>query len=308
MNLRDLEAFLAVVESGSVVGAARKLNLTQPAITRRVQNLERDLGTALLRRDNKPPRLTVDGETIVAAGLSVRRAVNELRASIAADGEPCGQLRLGIAQAVGDLALGTPIGVLRRAYPRLTIGLHSGWSAGLMQQVAGGSLDGAAVLLRAGNEPPAQLHGEAVSTEEIVVVGAEHLAPAGPVQLHDLASLPWVLNPDGCGYRRAIRRALERQRLPFTVAVDLVGPETQLSAVAEGVGLGLVPRRVLAASRFHTVLREIAVADFRFAVAVWVVEAPALGRLQGPVACFRRALAKTLAETAPGRSPVQDCD
>jgi hypothetical protein len=55
-------------------------------------------------------------------------------------------------------------------------------------------------------------------------------------------------------------------------------------------------------------LREIAVADFRFAVAVWVVEAPALGRLQGPVACFRRALAKTLAETAPGRSPVQDCD
>jgi DNA-binding transcriptional LysR family regulator len=82
------------------------------------------------------------------------------------------------------------------------------------------------------------------------------------------------------------------------VAVDIIGPETQLSAVAEGVGLGLVPRRALTASRFRTALREIAVEDFRFAVAVWVVEAPALGRLQGPIACFRRALAATLAETA----------
>jgi DNA-binding transcriptional LysR family regulator len=231
--------------------------------------------------------------------------VDELRASIAADGEPCGQLRLGIAQAVGDLALGTAIGALRRAYPRLTVGLRGGWSAGLMQQVAGGTLDGAAVLLRAGTAPPAELRGEAVSTEEIVVVGAEHLSPVGPVPLRDLASLPWVLNPDGCGYRRAIRRAIERQRMPLTVAVDLVGPETQLSAVAEGVGLGLVPRRLLAASRFRTRLREIAVADFRLAVAVWVVEAPALGRLQEPVACFRRALAKTFADSAPVHSPAQ---
>ncbi|WP_204272460.1 LysR family transcriptional regulator [Enterobacter hormaechei] len=47
MNTRDLEAFLAVVETGSIMAAAARLNLTQPGVTRRVQNLEEQLGTTL---------------------------------------------------------------------------------------------------------------------------------------------------------------------------------------------------------------------------------------------------------------------
>jgi hypothetical protein len=64
--------------------------------------------------------------------------------------------------------------------------------------------------------------------------------------------------------------------------------------VAEGVGLGLVPRKVLAVSRFRKGLREIIVEDFRFTVAVWMVETPALGRMQGPVDCFTGALRDAL--------------
>jgi DNA-binding transcriptional LysR family regulator len=172
MNLTDLETFLAVAEAGSVGGAARRLNLTQPAVSRRVQSLERDLGTTLLRRDSKPPRLTADGEATVVAGRRVREAVDALRASVAIDAEPVGQLRLGIAQAVGDLVLGKPIGVLRAAYPRLSLALHSGWSPELLAQVEGGALDGAAVLLRAGSTPPSELRGELLSTEDIIVVGS----------------------------------------------------------------------------------------------------------------------------------------
>ena len=56
MNIPDLDAFIAVVETGSIGGAARRLNLTQPGVTRRVQALEQTLGTALLDRRSKPPR------------------------------------------------------------------------------------------------------------------------------------------------------------------------------------------------------------------------------------------------------------
>jgi DNA-binding transcriptional LysR family regulator len=295
MNLRDLEAFLAVVETGSVGAAARQLHLTQPAVTRRVQNLERDLGATLLRRDSKPPRPSVDGEVVATAGRNVLRAVEDLRASIAVDGEPSGLLRLGLAQAVGEMALGKPIGVLRRAYPRLSLQLHSGWTPELIAQVAAGALDAAAVLLRAGREPADEVTGEPVTTEEVLVVASERLDIPNAVRLRDLAHIPWVLNPEGCGYRTAIRRALERQQLPFCVAVDIIGPDAQLSTVAEGVGLGLVPARALAVSRYLPRLRAIVVEDFRFSVRIWVLTRRALGRLQAPVACFRAALGETLA-------------
>ena len=132
MNLRDLEAFMAVVDTGSIGAAARRLNLTQPAVTRRVQNLEQDLGAPLLRRESKPPRLTIDGEIVAVSGRQVLRAVDDLRAGVAAEGEPIGQLRLGVAQAVGDLALGKPIGALRAAYPQLAVQLVSGWTRTLL--------------------------------------------------------------------------------------------------------------------------------------------------------------------------------
>ena len=58
MNTRDLEAFIAVVETGSIVAASARLNLTQPGVTRRVQNLEDRLGSTLLDRQSKPLKPT----------------------------------------------------------------------------------------------------------------------------------------------------------------------------------------------------------------------------------------------------------
>ncbi|MBK8176301.1 MAG: LysR family transcriptional regulator [Rhodospirillales bacterium] len=296
MNMRDLETFLAVAAAGSVGGAARVLHLTQPAVTRRVQNLERELGTLLLCRETKPLRPTADGETVIAAGRRIVEAVEDMRASVAANGEPTGQLRLGMAQAVGDLGLGKPLGRLRQSYPRLALRLESGWTGELLGKVANGTLDAAAVLLRAGDELPFGVAGEGLATEEVVVVAAAAApTPMSPATLDDLAPFAWVLNPEGCGYRRTIRRALERRHKSLTVAVDIIGPDTQLSAVAEGVGLGLVPRRVLEASRFRPRLRAVALTDFTFSVTIWVVAARALGRLTAPVSIFRKALADVLA-------------
>ena len=71
MNTRDLQAFVAVVESGSMVRAAERLHLTQPGLTRRVQNLETMLGVELLERQSKPLKPS-------AAGNEVRTAIDAL--------------------------------------------------------------------------------------------------------------------------------------------------------------------------------------------------------------------------------------
>jgi DNA-binding transcriptional LysR family regulator len=61
MNLIDLEAFVSVVDHGSVVAASAALRLTQSAVTRRVQNLEDALGTPLLDLQTRPLQPTLSG-------------------------------------------------------------------------------------------------------------------------------------------------------------------------------------------------------------------------------------------------------
>src|ERR1700761_4979296 len=62
MNLIDLEAFVSVVDRGSIVAAAAHLHLTQSAVTRRIQNLEDALGTPLLDRQTRPMQSTRAGQ------------------------------------------------------------------------------------------------------------------------------------------------------------------------------------------------------------------------------------------------------
>jgi DNA-binding transcriptional LysR family regulator len=68
MNTRDLEAFLAVVETGSIVGASARLHLTQPGVSRRIQSLEEQLGVALLDRQSKPLKPTAAGRETYMTG------------------------------------------------------------------------------------------------------------------------------------------------------------------------------------------------------------------------------------------------
>src|SRR5260370_11786170 len=80
MNVHDLEAFVAVVETGSIVGASARLNLTQPGVTRRIQNLEERLGAALLDRQSKPLKPTPAGREAYDHGRRVLRSPHDLKA------------------------------------------------------------------------------------------------------------------------------------------------------------------------------------------------------------------------------------
>ena len=62
MELRQLEALLAVIHQGSFTRAAEMLNLTQPSLSARIQQLEQSLGCELIRRDKRPIQLTPQGE------------------------------------------------------------------------------------------------------------------------------------------------------------------------------------------------------------------------------------------------------
>ena len=93
MNTRDLEAFLAVVETGSIVGASVRLHLTQPGVSRRIQSLEERLGVALLDRQSKPLKPTAAGRETYAHGRRMLGVLDDLKTGLSPKGVVSGEFR-----------------------------------------------------------------------------------------------------------------------------------------------------------------------------------------------------------------------
>jgi len=297
MKIEDLEAFVAVVHTQSISAAAEALALTQPSITRRVQSLEEALGQELLDRNTKPPKPNATGRQVYEQCRAVLREVELLRALATDDSRPTGGLRLALPQGLGDLVLPQALASLRAQWPELAVQVSTGWASPLMQRIDQGELDAVTVLLPAGHALPKGLLGQSLGTLRLVVVGragsTAGLGKARP-KLADCAPLGWVLNPDGCGFRAGLQRALAAQGLAMQVRLETFGRELQLQLVADGLGLGLVPEPLLAASAWREQLEIVPLADFKPLVELWLVQGRQLGKLQTPVAEFAAVTARAL--------------
>jgi len=296
MNIPDLEAFIAVVETGSIGAASLRLHLTQPGVTRRVQSLEQALGTPLLDRRSKPPRLTTAGRAAYDQARRVVQAVRDMAMALEPDGEPQGDLRVGVTAALGDLALAEPVDRVRAAYPQLHLRASTGWSEALINAVRGGTLDAAAVLTIDGRQPLAGRHGESLTTDRAAIVAGHDLPLPDRVRLEDLAQIPWVLDHDGCSFRRVVRDAFAAHGRALVPGIVVGGAELQLSLIARGHGVGMVLPRMLERSTFRDAVRIVEVEGFRPMFTMWLIHSTYPGRLAAPILCFRDALLSSLAQ------------
>lgn len=293
---------MAVVDSGSMVRAAARLHLTQPGLTRRVQNLETTLGVPLLDRQSKPLKPTSAGKEVYALARAVLRSVDDLLAVAAPGSEPSGELRIGVPPFLSELALEAPVDRLRAAFPRLTLRVTAAWSPALLERVTRAEVDAAVVLMPASFAMPDALMATLLAVQPTLVVASRtfdlpHSADgerAASLTLEELARYPWVLNQDGCGMRSVLSRALQSTGLQFEVAVEAFGSDLQLSLVARGLGLGVVTPHVLERSPYRDALRRIDVPGFDGNLNVWLVHGALPGRLLRPVELLRDALTELL--------------
>jgi DNA-binding transcriptional LysR family regulator len=296
MKIEDLRAFVAVVRKQSVGKAAESLHITQPAITRRVQNFEEALGVELLDRSTKPPKPSEIGRRVYEQCQAVLREMETLKKLVGdSDSEgPAGELRLGVTQVIGDFAMADTIQKLTGCYPRLRTQLSTDRSSGLIQKLLSGELDAAAVLMPANMAVPDRLISRVLLGLEMVVVGRTVDFPAGDYQLRDIHARGWILNPAGCGFRARLEQALGNAGLPMLVNLDTFGTELQLGLVSRGLGIGLIPRPLLEASPHRETLTALALGDFKLNSQLLLIHVDRLGTLDAPVRAFGDTVAENL--------------
>jgi DNA-binding transcriptional LysR family regulator len=294
MKIDDIDAFVAVIRCQSISHAAEALQLTQPAITRRVQNFEQALGVELFDRNTKPLKPTVMGTQVYQQCQAILREMDALRELVASDTPPSGLLRLGVPQTIGDVVLLDALKHLRAEFPDLRAQVVTGWGSYLIGKIEKGELDAAAALFPAGKIFPENIMGESIGKMELVAVCAKQALPKKPCKLADCYEQGWVLNPDGCGFRAGLQRTLSDQGLTLKVNLETFGTELQLGLVADGMGMGLVPRPLLERSVHRDQLAIMPLKDFKPVMDLWLIYPRFLGNLQAPVASFGSLVAESL--------------
>ena len=286
--LDEMRSFVILAESGSLQRAAERLFLTPSAVTRQIQRLEATLKTPLLDRRVKPGRITREGRAVLDAGRHMLRMMDDLKASGAKDAEPSGIFRVGLSHALAQPSLVASIRRLTTRFPRLQPVLSTELRQNLIGQVRSGELDVALAFLATDDAVPSDVATSVLAAERVVLVRAKGSYPrsrrASKSKDRDLDAR-WVLNPPGCFMRQALEARLRELGSPFQVAAAINNIDMQLSLVAGGIGLGLIPARFLASHPKRRRLERLTRSGISIEASIVFMQAAHLGRLE-PAAAF----------------------
>jgi DNA-binding transcriptional LysR family regulator len=279
--------------------AAERLFLTPSAVTRQIQRLEATLKTPLLDRRVKPGRITREGRAVLDGGRQMLRIMDDLKATGSKDAEPSGIFSIGLSHALAQPSLVASIQRLTSRFTRLQPVLSTGLRPQLIEQVRTGELDVALAFLSADDTPPADVASSVLAAERLVLVRARGPQPRARRDSksngRDLDAR-WVLNPPGCFIRRSLEARLRELGSPFDVASEINNIDMQVSLVASGIGLGLIPARFLASHPKRRRLERITRSGISIEASIVFLQASHLGRLEAAASFLQDALRGHFAE------------
>jgi DNA-binding transcriptional LysR family regulator len=243
VHARDLRYFVAVAEELHFTRAAERLYVSQPALSKQIRALERQLGAELFRRDRHGVALTAAGEALLPHARAVLAAWEAGAAAVeAAKAAQRSTLTVGMSTSPGRGGLLPAIrSRFTAAHPEVTVRLRQlSWddpTAGL----ADGTVDVAFVWLPL---PDEERYGWTVVAEEprLVALPESHpLAARAEVDFVDLLDEPFLALPASAGPLRDYWLALDaRAGRPPRIGAEIAGAEETYEALVAGLGICLV--------------------------------------------------------------------
>ncbi|MGF6770516.1 DNA-binding transcriptional LysR family regulator [Paraburkholderia sp. GAS199] len=299
----ELKSFVTVVNEEYLTRAADVLCVSQSAVSKRIQRLEEMLGAELFDRNFKPPKPTSLGNRVFEEAIPLLQNFERLVELSREDAPPSGTLRFGLPQVVADIAMFDAVMGTKTEFPSLDVRLHTDWSSGLHQMIESGALDAAVLMLTKRAPPPDELACRYVATLDVMVVQSRKKpVVTGSATINSLAGQDWILNPLGCGYRAALERAMDEAGRRLRLSVDTHGTEMQLRLISAGMGLGLVPKDVLARSQWKDELSVVKMRDFSLSLDVWLVSRNQMGNLKRAVKLLEDSVVESFRKHASALS------
>ncbi len=239
MEMRQLDALVAIAEHGSFSSAADALATVQSNVSTHLKKLERELGTTLV--DRTSGQLTPAGELVASRA---RRARAELDAAtsdvLALQHDVAGRVRIGIIGTTARWLVPNLLDVVPSRYPRLRLVFVESTTTALEGHVATGHVDLAILNLP---HASSELLLTPLFEEELVLVTARdhRLASAGEISVRQLEGIPILLPEQGTAFRDDLDAAVARLGVTLVSRAEVDGTRLIASLTFEGYGPAILP-------------------------------------------------------------------
>jgi DNA-binding transcriptional LysR family regulator len=241
MELRQLRYFVAVAETGNISTAAKKIFLTQPALSRQIKALEDEIGQLLLERSAHSIRLTPAGEALLPEARELLQRADAMLERVRAAGQSV-RLRVGYAPSLASGLLSGAVGNFAQKHPTARVEL---FDLSTKEMLAGLESDTLDVALTVGQKRDG--HGlkwtPLVQVSWQLAMNRQHpLARRAQVTAAEVAREPLLVfcQRDYPEYWHAITGWLREHRQRPAIAGEYDGVDSLLVAVESGLGVAIV--------------------------------------------------------------------
>jgi LysR family nitrogen assimilation transcriptional regulator len=239
MELKELRNFMRVARAGSVSRAAEELRLAQPALSRQIGKLERELGVPLFARHGRGVRLSAAGSLLLDRAEAIVQLVHQTSEEIRDERSPVGgRVTLGVPPAAGRLLIPPFVEQFRKSWPKISLHMREGVTSLLQEWLLEKRID-VGIL----HNPP---HLEALSIRPILT---ERMLVVGPPQPHgksrkrgatfrirDLAELPLILPSMAHNNRRLVEQAALEHGVRLRIRTEVDSVSFAKAMVEKGLG------------------------------------------------------------------------
>jgi DNA-binding transcriptional LysR family regulator len=243
VNLKVLSTFLAVAENESFRKAAEQTNISLPAVSMQIKQLEERLGVALLQRTTRKVVLTQEGEKLM---ISTRKAMAEIDAALlsieqAANAQQ-GNLVFACVPTVASTRLPRLVTAFARDYPGISVGIRETAQPELLEAIRKREVD-------FGIGPMPEKMGEFQCTPlfndpYVALVPEDHpLAEQNGISLRELTKVsPSLLMLGSSQFQQQLDEVLVKNKISIERNYDFTHVSTMVAMVEAGLGLGILPK------------------------------------------------------------------
>lgn len=265
MDFQRLAVFRAVARRLSFSRAADELHLSQPAISKHIQQLEAELGVALFHRVGKRVELTDAGRIVADYAQRVSVLTEEVRRVLGElAGVQRGYLRLGASTTPGLYLLPQLLARFRRQFPGVETTLTITNSADVARRVLAGEFD--LGFVGAPIETPGMQVRPFADDEIVLIVPPEHPLTRRRVLVPELLSQEtFVVREPGSATRQIAEARLARLNVSPKRKLEMTGCEAVKRAVAAGLGVAFVSRHAIALEVAQKAVSVPEISELRFA-------------------------------------------
>ena len=271
VDFKSLETFLWVVTLGSFRAAGDKLNTTQPAISQRIAQLEREVGVKLLNRDHRVASPTPSGRQLMVYAEKLIGLRAEMMAAVSDRSAMRGVMRLGVAETIVHTWLSRLIKSVNDAYPNLSLEIEVDITPNLSARLLAQEIELAFML---GPLSGSNVHNRELCDYPIGFLASPSLGLGnGPLTVHDLATFPIITFPRKTQPYEIVRSLFNRPDLPPIRLHASASLATVIHMAIEGLGIAVVPTAIveneLADGRLQLLATDLKISPLTFS-ASWL--------------------------------------